>query len=293
MKKLVYAVFIAAATLAASAATRSSKRDIANNLSIFNELFKELQTYYVDSIDASKSVTTAIDAMLDEIDPYTQYIPKDEQGDFRSMTTGEYGGIGSYILERDGKVYISEPSEGSPSQLAGLRPGDLIMEIDGDSVVGLPSGKVSERLKGTAGTKVKVKVKRPYVGDSILSFDIVRAKIQMPSVPYHGVLPDGRTGYIRLTSFNEKSDSEVRSALLDLMARPGVKNLVLDLRGNGGGLVESAVKILGLFLPKGTEVLRTRGKGVMNERIYKTSSRPIAPDDDDGGSPFMGAAKFW
>ncbi len=280
MRKSAYIILalIAATLIAASATTRSAKRDIGNNLTIFNRLFKELQTYYVDSIDAKKSVETAIAAMLDDIDPYTVYIPYEEQADFRSMTTGEYGGVGSFIMERNGNVYFSEPAEGSPSQLAGIRAGDMILMINGDSVAGWKSSKVSETLKGTPGTDVRVTVNRPWIEDSILTFDITRRKIQMPSVPYYGMLADGHTGYIQLTSFTEKSADEVRSALVDLMARPGFEALVLDLRGNGGGLVESAVKIVGLFTPKGTEVLRTRGKDVMSEKIYKTSSKPLTTD---------------
>lgn len=280
MRKSAYIILavVAATIMAASATTRSAKREIGNNLTIFNRLFKELQTYYVDSIDAKKSVETAISAMLDDIDPYTVYIPYEEQADFRSMTTGEYGGVGSYIMERNGNVYFSEPTEGSPSQLAGIRPGDQILMINSDSVAGWKSSKVSETLKGAPGTEVRVTVKRPWVEDSILTFDLTRRKIQMPSVPYYGMLSDGRTGYIQLTSFTEKSADEVRSALVDLMSRPGFNALVLDLRGNGGGLVESAVQIVGFFTPKGTEVLRTRGKDVMSEKIYKTSSKPLTTD---------------
>ncbi len=277
MKRLthLFVGFVILAALCASAATRSPKRDIAGNLTIFNALFKELQTYYVDSIDATKSISTAINAMLEDIDPYTEYIPESEQADFRSMTSGEYGGIGSYIQQRDGRVIFSEPTEGSPSQLIGIRAGDRIVMIDGDSVNGWDTQRVSETLKGPSGTVVRVTVSRPYVADSIITYDITRAKIFMPSVPYYGTLPSG-AGYIALTSFTEKSPQEVKDALLALKQQnPQLPGLVLDLRGNGGGLLESAVKILSFFVPKGTEVLRTRGKGVLNEKIYKTSSAPI------------------
>lgn len=279
MKKLFYAVAaLIAASLIAHAETRSPKGDIKANLAIFNAVVKEVQSNYVDSIDMEDVVETAIAAMLNKFDPYTEYMPRKVQEDFKVLNTGEYGGIGSYIMQRDGNVYISGPHKGSPADKAGLRSGDLIMSVDTVTVLGMTSDKVSERLKGPRGTTVKVKVKRPYVGaDSILTFDIVREKIQIPAVSYSGMLP-GEIGYIQLSQFSEKSAEEVEDALKSMLATGKLKGLVLDLRDNGGGFLESAVKILGYFLPKGTEVLRTRGKGVMDERVYKTAGKPIAPD---------------
>lgn len=274
MKKLtIFAAALVMLTVFASAATRSKKSEISRNLDIFNALYKELQTFYVDSIDAEKSINTAIAAMLNDIDPYTEYIPVKDQEQFRTMTTGEYGGIGSVIQETPRGVIIADPYEGSPAHKAGLRPGDLIVMIDSDSVAGWKSAKVSEHLKGTNGSMLKLLVNRPYVQDSMLTFDIKRAKIQIPSVPYYGMLKDN-VGYITLTTFSEKSYPEVREALEKLI-KDGAKGIVLDLRGNGGGLVESAVQILGLFLPKGTTVLTTKGKGVLNEKVYKTSVAPL------------------
>ncbi len=275
MKKiLTFAAAIVALSLIAGAATRNNKAEISRNLDIFNSLYKELQTFYVDTIDASKSITTAIDAMLEDIDPYTEYIPQDKQDAFKRMTTGEYAGIGSMIMQRDGNVYISEPLVGSPAFQAGLRSGDRILTIDGDSVKGWTTEKASTRLKGSAGTVVKVSVCRPYVTDSIISVDITRRKIQEPSVPFYGVVRDD-IGYIVLTSFTDKSADEVKDALLKLKADPKVKSIVLDLRGNGGGLLEAAVKIVSYFVPKGTEVLRQRGRELTNEKVYKTTSAPI------------------
>ncbi|MCI8997891.1 MAG: S41 family peptidase [Muribaculaceae bacterium] len=274
MKKLtILAAALVVLTLLSSAATRSKKNEISRNLDIFNALYKELQTFYVDSIDAEKSINTAIGAMLNDIDPYTEYIPASEQEKFRTMTSGEYGGIGSLIQETPKGVIIAEPYEGSPAFNAGLRPGDLIVMIDGDSVAGWTSSKVSEHLKGQNGSDLKLLVKRPWVEDSMLTFDIKRAKIQIPSVPYFGMLKDN-IGYISLNTFSEKSYQEVRTGVEDLVKK-GAKGIVLDLRGNGGGLVESAIQILGIFLPKGTPVLTTRGKGVLNEKVYKTSVNPI------------------
>lgn len=279
MKKLLLAatVIVAASTIASLADTRSPKMDITRNLDIFNALVKELQTLYVDSIDAEKSVNTAINAMLNNIDPYTEYIPYKDQEDFMTMTSGEYAGVGSTIMQRDSWVYFTDPMEGSPAKKAGIKAGDKIVMIDNDSTKGWTTPKVSSKLKGPAGTDVRVTVHRPYVEDSVMTFTIRRAKIFQPSVPYYGMLRDG-VGYISLTSFIDKSPDEIKDALTALKKEPGLKALVLDLRGNGGGLLESAVKILGYFVPKGTEVLRTRGKGVMNERVYKTSGAPIDTD---------------
>ncbi len=275
MKKFAFlTLLIAAAAILTSAATRSKKNDITRNLDIFNSLYKELQTFYVDSIDADKSINTAITAMLRDIDPYTEYFPAEKQEDFKSMTTGAYAGIGSVIMQRDGNVYISEPTEGAPALEAGLRAGDMIVMIDNDSIAGWTTAKASEHLKGQPGTHVKLLVKRPYAEDSILTFDIVRRKIQMPSVPYYGITRDN-VGYIVLTQFTDKSHQEVADALRDLKDDGRMKGLVLDLRDNGGGLLESAVKIVGLFVPRGTEVLRTRGKGLLNEKIYKTTVSPV------------------
>lgn len=278
MKKLFYAVAaLAAVAFIGQAETRSPKADIMSNLTIFNSVVKELQSNYVDTIDIQQSVETAIAAMLDKLDPYTEYMPRKAQEEFRTLNSGEYGGIGSYIMARNGNVYISGPHKGSPAAAAGLRSGDLIMMVDTTTVLGMTTEQVSSRLKGQRGTKVKVTVKRPYVEDSILTFEMERDKIQIPAVPYSGVLRDG-IGYIQLSQFSEKSAPDVLEALERLMREDRIKGLVLDLRDNGGGFLESAVKILSYFLPKGTEVLRTRGKGVMDERIYKTTTKPVAPD---------------
>lgn len=275
MKKLtLLAALLVAISVIASAATRSKKSEISRNLDIFNALYKELQTFYVDSIDAEKSINTAIAAMLNDIDPYTEYFSAKEQDQFRTMTTGEYGGIGSVIQQSPkGGVIVVEPYKGSPAQQAGLRPGDMFLQIDGDTVSSWTSDKVSEKLKGQSGSTLRLVMKRPWVQDSILTFELKRGKIQMPSVPYVGMVRPG-IGYVGLTTFSEKSYPEVRAGVEQLI-KEGAKGLILDLRGNGGGLVESAVEILGMFLPKGTTVLTTRGKGVLNEKVYRTSVNPV------------------
>lgn len=270
----VAAVVAPALTIAQTTSTSSQDLRIARNLDIFNSLFKELNAFYVDSLDVDKSMETAINAMLDDVDPYTEYIPASAREDFMVISTGEYGGIGSYIYERNGNVYISEPYENSPAAKAGLRPGDRIVMIDGDSVAGWNSSKVSERLKGQASTKLQLVVARKYDPDSIKTFDITREKIKVDPVSYYGVT-HGNTGYIALDTYNEHSAANVKEALLKLKANPEVKNIILDLRGNGGGLLESAVQLVGLFVPKGTQVLQTRGKTKQQERTYKTTEEPI------------------
>lgn len=281
---------IAAPSVVAAVGGKGDEAAAARNLTVFNSLYKELLTRYVDTVDAEQSITTAINAMLRELDPYTEYISADERDDFMSMsTTGEYGGIGSVIRQtKNNGVVIADPYEGSPAATAGLRPGDRIIMIDNDSTLNWTVSQVSDHLKGQANTPVRVVVDRPYVEDSILSFTIVRKKIQMPSVPYYAALDNG-IGYIQLTQFTETSPEEVKTALLELKKNPNVKSIVLDLRGNGGGLVESAVQIANFFVPKNTEIIRTKGREKTEERIYKTTQKPIDTEIPlcvliDGGS---------
>lgn len=269
-----------------SGAKKSHDAAVNRNLSIFNSIVRELETNYVDTIRTEETFKAAISALLDEVDPYTEYYTPEEQESLLTMTTGEYGGIGSYIMTRDGWTYISGPYEGSPAAKAGLRAGDKIIRIDTTDMKGKTSQQVSSMLKGQAGTDVKVTVIRPYTPDSIREFTIERAKLNMPSVAFAGVTPDS-IGYIKLTSFIDKSPDEVKAALLKFKDFKGLKGITIDLRGNGGGLLESAVDIAGMFVPKGTEVVRTKGKG--RERIYKTTHQPIFPDIPlavliDGGS---------
>lgn len=256
----------------AASSDNGNEAAIARNLDTFNTLYKELNTFYVDTIDTEKSIQTAINAMLGELDPYTEYLPASEQEDFRTMTTGEYGGIGSYIMQYKDSVLISEPYEDSPAARAGLIPGDVIIKIDNDSTIGWTSEQVSNKLKGQANSTLQVVVSRPYVGE--LTFNITREKIRMNSVPYYGVVRDS-IGYIALSSFTENSPSEVREALLALKKEQGVKSIVLDLRGNPGGILESAVQIVGMFVPKGTQVLQQRGRVIQNDKTYKTTQDPI------------------
>ncbi len=281
MKKLLIA--ICAITVVAiagignfGAAREPNKKAMSNNMYLFNQIFKEVQAGYVDSLDADALTRRAIDAMLSGIDPYTEYYPPEEVEDLTTISSGTYGGIGSIISTRDGRVYISHPTWGTPSRKAGLRHGDVILEINGEAVdSGVPVDKVSRRLRGQAGSTVTVKVRRPWVEtDSILTFDLVRRNIEVNPLPYFGVDSAG-VGYIRLTTFNNKSAGAVRDAVNAMKREGRLRGLILDLRSNGGGLLESAVQIVGLFVPKGTEVVRMRGSEDSGEKIYKTTRKPL------------------
>lgn len=260
--------------MAMGAFKKNDNASISRNLNIFNSLFKELNTFYVDTINPQKAIETAITYMLNDVDPYTEYISAKNQDDFMVTSTGEYGGIGSYITERNKCVYISEPQFDTPSAKAGLRAGDKIIGIDTVNTVGFTSDKVSALLKGTPNTTVRVKVVRPYDADSVKTFTITREKIKVNPVPYYGVVRD-KVGYINITTFNSKTGAAVKDALVALKSDPRVKAIALDLRGNGGGLLEQAVQVVGLFVPKGTEVLQTRGRQVQDTKIYKTSQQPV------------------
>lgn len=265
----------APAFLSFAKAPRNEKAAVMRNLSIFNSVYKEMVMSYVDTVDSEKAINTAIGSMLSELDPYTEYIPEKAQEDFMMISTGEYGGIGSMIMQtpKNG-VLIAEPYENTPASNAGLRPGDRIIKINNDTTLDWTSAKISEHLKGQVNVDLTLTVDRPYVEDSILTFKITRKKIQLPSVPFYKAYDNGM-GYIKLTTFNENSPEEIKKALMDLKNDKRVSYIVLDLRGNGGGVLESAITIANYFLPKNIEVLRTKGRVKQNERIYKTQNKPI------------------
>ncbi len=270
------AAILAAIITAYAAPQKSADAALARNLTTFNSIVKELQDNYVDSIAPDRAFDAAIDALLATIDPYTEYYPAEEQDALQKMTTGEYGGIGSYLMDRDSSTYISAPMENSPAARAGIKAGDRILKVDSIDVSRKLSADVTKVLRGRPNTPVTMTLLRPYAEDSIITVSLVREMLQQPSVPYYTVV--GNTGYILLTSFINKSPAEVKAALEEFKGDPRVKNIVLDLRGNGGGLVESAVDILSYFLPKGTEVVRTRGRDGAAERVYKTTRSPLFPD---------------
>lgn len=248
---------------------------VSKNLDVFNSVYKELDMFYVDTIDPQKVIRAGIDAMLEEIDPYTVYYPEDDLDDLKQMITGKYAGIGSIIryYKKRERVVIFEPYEDTPAAEAGLKAGDVILEIDGKDVKGLMTDKVSEMLRGEAGTTFILKVERP--GEAApLEFRITRRNIQTPAVPYYGMLTDGKSGYVQLTSFTDNCARDVRRAIIELKEQ-GASQFVLDLRSNGGGSLKEAVEIVNLFVPKGLELISTKGKMRQACHVYKSTREPL------------------
>ncbi len=253
--------------------TRDDKNfEMAKNLDIYYTLFRELNMFYVDDVNPTKLVKTSIDEMLSSLDPYTNYISEDKIEDFRFMTTGEYAGIGALISKQNDKVVIAEPYQGFPADKAGLKAGDILLEVSGKSTAEMSTSDVSSLLKGPANKPVTIKVKRPGTKKPF-NVDIVREKISINAVPYYGML-DQNTAYIRLSSFTANCSNEVKKAFLELK-KNNPNALVFDLRSNPGGLLMEAVKIVNLFVPKGEEIVSTRGKVKQWDKIYKAMENPI------------------
>lgn len=256
-------------------AQKSHDAALARNFNTFNSIVKQVEMHYVDSINTNEGFNAAIAAYLMQTDPYTEYYDAENQEKVQLMTTGEYGGIGSFITERNGATYISQPMAGSPALKAGLRAGDHIIMVDDVDVSAQPSENVTKLLKGIPGTSVRVTVDRPYVQDSILAFDITRAKVRESSVMFDTVI--NGNGYIRLRSFIDKTPEEVRE-VFNRFKDQDLKGMVIDLRGNGGGIVESAIDLVSYFVPKGTEVAHTLGRDPAMQKVYKTTRKPMFPD---------------
>lgn len=240
-------------------------------LELIDQIYEHLDKYYVDEPQTGRISTVGIDAMLKELDPYTVFYPESDIEDYRLMTTGQYGGIGALIRKMDDYVYISEPYEGNPAQKAGVKAGDKILSINGKDMKGLPSDQVSESLKGPKGTDVELEVERQ--GKGKLKIKITRDEIQLPDVPYSGMMSD-KVGYIKLNSFTKTAGSNVKDAFGKLKGE-GMEALVLDLRGNGGGLLIEAVKIVNMFVPKNQLVVSTKGRVADENRVYKTLEEPM------------------
>lgn len=249
--------------------------EISKHLNIYATLFRDVNMFYVDEINPGDLVTKSINAMLKSLDPYTVYYPESEMEDVKLMTTGEYAGIGAIISKKGDQVIIREPYKNSPAAKAGLLPGDIILTIDGNSVKGKDVEDVSTMLKGQPGKEITIRVQREFEAKP-LEKKAVREKIQLPSVPWYGMV-NSATGYIYLTSFTDKSASDVRKAIIDLKNQ-GARSLILDLRGNSGGLLDQAVEIVNFFVPKGSKVVNTKGKVKQWDKEYIANNNPIVPD---------------
>ncbi len=247
--------------------------EISKNIDIFATLFRELNIYYVDETHPEELVQHAIDSMLASLDPYTQYIPESDMDDYRYLTTGQYGGIGALIGQRDGQVIITDPYEGFPAQKSGLMAGDRILEINGESMRGKNYDEVSRQLKGPAKSSLTLKIERPGVTAPIAK-TIVREEIKIKNVPYYGML-NNDIAFIRLSSFTDDAGYEVKSALEELKKKNNVKGLVFDLRGNPGGLLNEAVNVVNVFVDRGQEVVSTRGKMKDLNKSYRTLNNSV------------------
>jgi carboxyl-terminal processing protease len=243
---------------------------IAKNLDIFFSLFRELNTFYVDEIDPDKVIKAGVDNMLKTLDPYTVYFPETEADEFTIMTTGKYGGIGSLVRNAGDFDIISEVYKGFPADKAGIKPGDLLKKVDGTSLKGLSTDKVSEKLKGNPGTDINVTIER---NGKETEYPLKREKIVMPPVPYWGMI-DSKTGYIRFTSFTQNCLDDVKAALISLKSN-NAQQIILDLRGNPGGLLTEAVEIVNLFVAEGNEVVSTKGKVKQFDEDLKTTKKPV------------------
>lgn len=247
--------------------------EVVKNLDVFNSIYKELDMFYVDSLEAQKAIRVGIDAMLSELDPYTVYYPEDDMDELEMMTKGKYGGIGSIIrLRKDSTVIIYEPYEGMPAAEVGLKVGDVLLRIDDNDLKGMDTEKVSNLLRGEPGTTFLLEVQRPGEKKT-RKFKITRRNITVSQIPYHGVLR-GDVGYINLIGFTENSSRDFRKALISVKA-DGAKSLVIDLRGNGGGSLAEAVNIVNLFVPRGKEIVSMKGKVRSSNYSYKSKNEPL------------------
>lgn len=276
MKNLISKLFIPFILLLALISTSSTNSDfeISKNLDIFATLYRELNQNYVDEVQPGELMKTAIDEMLKSLDPYTVYISEADIEDFRFMTTGQYGGIGSLIQQQGNYIVITEPYEGFPAQTNGLRAGDIILEVNGKPVSGKTVSEVSDLLKGQPGSMVELVIKRP-AAEKDLNFSIERKEIKVSDIPWSGMV-DPKVGYIKLNSFTMNSGNEVKNAFDKLKSgSPDMEGVILDLRNNGGGLLSEAVNIANIFVDKGTTVVLTKGKLSDSNKTYKTLNNAV------------------
>lgn len=291
MKKIIILLSVLLGTFSASAQEKDHNLEVAKQLEIFSSIYRDLDMMYVDSLNAKEVIETGIKAMLRSLDPYTEYYPQADVKELKQMITGKYGGIGSVVSYsfKEKSTIINEPYWGNPAQEVGLKKGDIILEIDGESMYGKDTKYVSEHLRGDAGTTFLLKIRRPGVDavktakpakkgkksaePGVMTFKITRRAIQTPALAYYGMLTDS-IGFISLSQFTDECSKEVRHAVIDLK-RQGMEQLILDLRNNGGGSLSEAVNILNMFLPKDLLLVQTKGKLQKANRDYSTTALPI------------------
>lgn len=259
-----------------AASVKDDYFEMSKQLEIMQSAFRELNLFYVDELAPGELMETGIKAMLAKLDPYTRYFPETKMEDVRFMQTGEYGGIGASVEKRDGQTIVVNLLEGEPAAQAGLQLGDVITHVNGRSLTDLDQNQIGELMQGATGTNVSVDIQRPGTLE-LLTFNLERRKVKVPDVPYQGMLSE-TTGYLALNSFTKTASFEVRKALLNLTDSLEAKHVVIDLRGNGGGLLREAISMVNLFVGKGQEVVSTKGKTSDWNKSYKTRGNALRPD---------------
>jgi len=277
MRRLLILLGLPLALLVTVAASvKDDYFEMSKQLEIMQSAFRELNLFYVDELAPGDLMETGIKAMLAQLDPYTRYFPETKMEDVRFMQTGEYGGVGASIETRNGRTVVVDLLEGEPAARAGIQLGDVLKRVDGRSLEGLDQEQIGDLLQGATGTQVEVDVERPGTRE-LLSFELQRQKVKVPDVPYQGMLSE-RTGYLALSSFTKTASFEVRKALMNVTDSLGAEHVIVDLRGNGGGLLREAIAMVNLFVGKGQEVVSTKGKTPDWNKSYKTRANALRPD---------------